>query len=112
MSDIYKACATVLKPGGYLILVTKDMRANGSLRNLSGEIITLCENLGLQYHQRIIGLLATIRDNQLVMRPSFWQTLHVRHASKRGERTHIVAHEDILVFHKPTARPASTPKAS
>jgi modification methylase len=110
MNDVYQACATVLKPGGYLILVTKDMRANGSLRNLSGETITLCENLGLQYHQRIIGLLATIREDQLVMRPSFWQTLHARHARKRGERTHIVAHEDILVFHKPTARAAGAAK--
>jgi modification methylase len=107
MANIYQACATVLKPGGYLILVTKDMRANGSLRNLSGETITLCENLGLQYHQRIIGLLATIRDNHLVMRPSFWQTLHARHARTRGERTHIVAHEDILIFHKPQPAPAA-----
>ena len=111
MADVYKACATVLKPGGYLILVTKDMRTNGSLRNLSGETITLCENLGLHYHQRIIGLLATIRNDQLVMRPSFWQTLHARHARTRGERRHVVAHEDILVFHKPQpARAAQSAK--
>ena len=114
MSDVYRACATVLKPGGYLVLVTKDMRSHGSLRNLSGETITLCENLGLHYHQRIIGLLASIRDTQLVMRPSFWQTLHARHAHARGERTHVVAHEDILVFRKPShpARAASTGEAS
>jgi modification methylase len=100
MAEVYAACFTVLKPGGFLILVTKDMRSQGALRNLSGDTITLCENLGLRYWQRIIGLLATIRDTELVMRPSLWQTLTVRQARARGERTHVVAHEDILIFRK------------
>jgi modification methylase len=101
MADIYEACATVLKPGGFLVLVTKDMRSEGALRNLSGETITLCQDVGLLYWQRVIGLLATIRDSEIVMRPSFWQTLQTRRARTRGERTHVVAHEDVLVFRKP-----------
>jgi modification methylase len=101
MADIYDACAAVLKPGGYLILVTRDMRSGGALQNLSGETIALCEKTGLLYWQHIIGLLATIRDAELVMRPSFWQTLHTRKARARGERTHVAAHEDVLVFRKP-----------
>lgn len=107
MAEVYEACAAVLKPGGFLILVTKDMRSGGALRNLSGETITLCENLGLHYWQRIIGLLTMIRDNELVMRPSFWQTLHARRAHAHGQRTHIVGHEDILVFRKPVGRVGS-----
>jgi modification methylase len=101
MSEVYAACATVLKPGGFLVLVTKDMRADGALHNLSGDTIGLCQDLGLRYWQRIIGLLATIRDGEIVMRPSFWQTLHARRMRARGERTHVVAHEDVLVFRKP-----------
>jgi DNA modification methylase len=107
MSEVYEACATVLKPGGFLVLVTKDMRSDGALHNLSGDTIALCEDLGLRYWQRIIGLLATIRDSELVMRPSFWQVLHARRTRARDERTHIVAHEDVLVFRKP-----STPAAA
>jgi modification methylase len=103
MADVYEACAAVLKPGGFLVLVTKDMRSGGALRNLSGETIALCERVGLRYWQRIIGLLATIRDAEVVMRPSFWQTLHARRARAGGERTHVVAHEDVLVFRNPTA---------
>ena len=103
MSEVYEACATVLKPGGFLLLVTKDMRSGGALHNLSGDTITLCEDLGLRYWQRIIGLLATIRDSEIVMRPSFWQMLHARRTRARGERTHVVAHEDLLVFRKPDA---------
>lgn len=101
MADIYEACATVLKPGGFLVLVTKDMRSAGALRNLSGETIALCQDAGLLYWQRVIGLLATIRDNEIVMRPSFWQTLQTRRARTRSEHTHVVAHEDVLVFRKP-----------
>lgn len=101
MAEVYEACAAVLKPGGYLVLVTKDMRSGGTLHNLSGDTITLCENLGLNYWQRIIGMLATVRDSEIVMRPSFWQTLHARRMRARGERAHVVAHEDVLVFRKP-----------
>jgi modification methylase len=108
MAEVYEACAVVLKPGGFLVLVTKDMRSAGALRNLSGDTITLCEGLGLRYWQRIIGLLATVRDGELVMRPSLWQILAVRRARARGERTHVVAHEDVLVFRKPDTGAAGT----
>jgi modification methylase len=103
MSDVYRACATVLKPGGFLVAVTKDMRSGGggSLRNLSGETITLCQEAGLLYWQRVIGLLASVRDDELIMRPSFWQTLHARRRRAKGDRTQVVAHEDVLVFRKP-----------
>ena len=56
MADVYEACAAVLKPGGFLVCVTKDMRSGGggALRNLSGETIALCEDAGLLYWQRVI----------------------------------------------------------
>ncbi len=115
MAEVYAACATVLKPGGFLVLVTKDMRSGGALHNLSGDAITLCERLDLRYWQRIIGLLATIRDSEIIMRPSFWQMLHARRGHAKGERTHIVGHEDVLVFRNPnlpTAQPTSARKAA
>jgi len=112
MADVYAACAAVLKPGGFLVLVTKDMRSGGALRNLSGETIRLCQDAGLRYWQRIIGLLATLRENELVMRPSIWQVLNVRRARGLGERTHVVAHEDVLVFRKAVAKSSAARKAA
>jgi DNA modification methylase len=103
MADIYAACQRVLKPGGFLVLVTKDMRAKGALRNLAGDTVALCERAGLAYWQHVIALLATIRDDQLIGRPSFWQTLQIRKARARGEHTHLVCHEDVLVFRRPAA---------
>jgi modification methylase len=68
---------------------------------LSGETIALCEGAGLIYWQRVISLLATVRDSESVKRPSFWQTLHARRRREKGDRTQVVAHEDVLVFRKP-----------
>lgn len=107
MTEIYAACAAVLKPGGFFVCVTKDLRSDGALRNLSGETIALCEDAGLLYWQRIIGLLASIRDGELVMRPSFWQMLYTRRRRALGDRTHVVAHEDVLVLRKPPGRAAA-----
>lgn len=103
MAEIYRVCAAVLKPGGFLVLVTKDMRSHGALRNLAGDTIALCEEAGLLYWQHVIALLAAIRDGELVPRPSFWQRMQIKRALKRGERTHLVCHEDVLVFRKPAA---------
>lgn len=112
MADIYAACAAVLKPGGFFVCVTKDLRTDGALRNLSGETIALCEDAGLLYWQRIIGLLASIRDGELVMRPSFWQMLYTRRRRALGDRTHVVAHEDVLVLRKSPGRAATAAQAA
>jgi modification methylase len=105
MLDIYRACATVVKPGGFVVIVTKDMRRHGKLRNLAGETVDLCQRAGLDYWQHIVALLATIRDAELVPRPSFWQITQTRSALVRGDRSHLVCHEDVLVFRRPTNAP-------
>ncbi len=103
MASIYAACARMLTPGGFLIVVTKNLRARGTLRNLAGDTIALCQHVGLDYWQHVIALLAGIgiREGELRARPSFWQLLHARNALAAGERTQLVCHEDVLVFRKP-----------
>jgi modification methylase len=104
MAAIYQASAAVLKPGGFLITVTKELRAGGALHNLAGNTIALCEQAGLRYWQHVIALLATVRDDDLVARPSFWQRTQTRKALERGDPVALVVHEDVLVFRKPLAR--------
>ncbi len=98
MATIYTACARMLSPGGYLVLVTKNLRADGALRNIAGDTITLCQQAGLVFQQHIIALHATLRDDELLPRPSYFQLTQVRQARARGERMHLVCHEDVLVF--------------
>jgi DNA modification methylase len=101
MGRIYSACARMLSPGGYLVLVTKNLRAEGSLRNIAGDTITLCQQIGLEFQQHIIALLAALRDDCILARPSYFQLTHVRQTLARGERTQLVCHEDVLVFQQP-----------
>jgi modification methylase len=100
MASIYAACSEMLKPGGYLVLVTKNMRASGALRNIAGDTITLCQGIGLSFQQHVIALLVALREDELLPRPSYFQLTHVRQALARGERAHLVCHEDVLVFQK------------
>jgi hypothetical protein len=109
MAGIYQACTRMLAPGGFLIIVTKNLRAQGVLRNLAGDTVTLCQHAGLDYWQHVIALLAGIgiREGELRARPSFWQLLHARNALAAGEHTLLVCHEDVLVFRKPKRRRGS-----
>jgi tRNA1(Val) A37 N6-methylase TrmN6 len=100
MADVYTACAAALKPGGFLVVVTKNLRAGGALNDLAGDTVDLCQQAGLRYWQHVIALHAAIRDSELVARPSFWQLSTTRQALARGERIHLVCHEDVLVFRK------------
>lgn len=104
MASIYGACARMLRPGGHLVLVTKNMRWRGTLRNIAGDTTAVCQGLGLVYQQHVIALLATLRDDGLLPRPSYFQMTHVRHALARGERRHLVCHEDVLVFERPATK--------
>jgi modification methylase len=109
MAEVYAACAATLKPGGFLVVVTKNLRAGGELHDLAGDTVELCQQTGLLYWQHVIALHAAIRDSELVPRPSFWQLTTTRRARARGERVHLVCHEDVLVFRKPA--PAASASA-
>ncbi len=112
MARIYAACARMLTPGGYLVVVTKNLRSHGRLRNLAGDTVALCQHAGLDYWQHVIALLVGIRDSELRARPSLWQLLHTRNALQNGERTQLVCHEDVLVFRRePNSRSSGKPKA-
>ena len=110
MVDVYWACAATLKPGGFLVVVTKNLRAGRALNDLAGATVALCQQAGLLYWQHVIALHAAVRDGALVPRPSFWQLSTTRKALARGERLQLVCHEDVLVFRKPDAASAAPAK--
>jgi DNA modification methylase len=102
MAAVYSGCHAVLRPGGLLVTVTKNMRRHGRLVDLAAITRRLASDVGFGYLQHVVALHAGIRDSQLVGRPSFWQLSQVRRARAAGHPIHLVAHEDALVFHKIT----------
>jgi modification methylase len=111
MAGVYAGCFEVLRPGGLLVTVTKNLRRRGRVLDLATITVELATQAGLQYLQRVVALLAAVRDGQLHARPSFWQLTQTRKARARGEPAHLVVHEDVLVFGRPQAAPRPPPRA-
>lgn len=101
MAQVYAGCHGLLRPGGLLVVVTKNTRRAGRLLDLAALTVTLAQAAGFTYLQHVIALHAAIRDDDLVGRPSYWQLAAVRAARAKGGPAHLVAHEDVTVFAKP-----------
>ena len=109
MAAIYTACLAVLRPGGILAVVTKNTRRKGRTLDLAGLTVALAEAAGFTYLQHVVALHAAVRGDDLVARPSFWQTVQLRRAHERGEPVHLVVHEDLEVLLAPS--PKEAPRA-
>lgn len=107
MARVYEGCYRLLRPGGLLVTVTKNTRPQGRLVDLTGITVRLARTAGFAYTQHIVALHAALRDGGLVARPSLWQLSHTRRTRAAGRPAHLVAHEDLGVFTKPTM-PASS----
>jgi hypothetical protein len=113
MAGVYAGCFEVLRPGGLLVTVTRNLRRQGRVFDLAGATVRLAEQAGYQYLQHVIALLAAVRDSGLYPRPSFWQLTQTRRALGRGEPATLLAHEDVLVLQKPLgATPAQRSRAA
>jgi SAM-dependent methyltransferase len=100
MARILAEAASVLRPGGIVALTVRPFWASGGLVDLPGEIGRLAERAGLVLFERNVALLAGLRDDRLVPRPSFFALDQARRARRRGVPRLVVAHEDLVVMRK------------
>jgi modification methylase len=101
-SQILANLARLLRPGGIIAMTVRPYRHAGVLVDLPGHISALAEPAGLILFERDVALLAGLRDDHLVPRSSFFALEQARKAHLRGETRLVIAHEDLLVFRKPT----------
>src|SRR6266511_6444078 len=109
MATVYAGCLQILRPGGLLVTVTRNLRRRGRVFDLAAATVTLAEQAGYQYLQHVVVLLAAVRGGGLHPRPSFWQLTHTRRARGRGEPASLLVHEDVQVFAKPTGSAPAPP---
>jgi tRNA G10 N-methylase Trm11 len=65
MATIYAGCFQLLRPGGRLVTVTRNLRRQGRVFDLAGQTVRLAEQAGYQYLQHVVALLAAVRDSGL-----------------------------------------------
>jgi modification methylase len=95
---ILAGCAALLRPGGTVVVTVRPWRQRGELVDLPGAILAAGAAAGLVPAERCVALLAGLRGQRLVARPSFFQLDNVRKARARSEPWHLIVHEDVLVF--------------
>jgi hypothetical protein len=109
--QILYGCATLLRPGGTVVVTARPWRKHGQLVDLPSAVVGAGVRAGLIPTERCVALLAAVRGGQLVARPSFFQLQAVRKARTAGTPLHLIAHEDVLVFVKPeTPADSAEPK--
>jgi SAM-dependent methyltransferase len=97
---ILHGCATLLRPGGTVVVTARPWRRNGHLVDLPTAVITAGINAGLQPVERCVALLAAVRGGRLIARPSFFQLQQIRKARTAGIPLHLISHEDVLVLQR------------
>lgn len=104
MRDVLSETARVLRPGGIAAMTVRPYWKAGQLVDLPGDLVRVGEQAGLELFERNVVLLAALRDDEVVARPSFFALDQVRRARARGIPRSVVGHEDLLVFRKVAGR--------
>jgi modification methylase len=98
---ILAGCYQALRPGGTAIITCRPVRRHrDDLIDLPGELLAVAASVGFTPVQRCAGMLAAVRDGQIIHRASMFGLMAVRKARAEGIPVHLIAHEDILVFRK------------
>ena len=106
-TQILTGCRALLRPGGTVVVTARPWRQRGELVDLPGAVLAAGASAGLIPAERCVALLAGLRGQRLIPRPSFFQLDNVRKARARGEPWHLIVHEDVLVFRAPGTCPGS-----
>ena len=104
-TGILAGCATLLRPGGIVVVTVRPWRKHGDLVDLPSAVVAAGTSAGLTKLERCVALLAAVRDGRLVPRPSFFQLQQVRKARSLGVPMHLIAHEDVIIFVKRGGEP-------
>jgi len=102
LQEILVGCRQLLCPSGLLVLTARPYRHHDQLVDLPVQLTQVAETAGLVLFERNAALLVGLREDRLVPRPSFFQLDRVRKARARGLPLRIIAHEDVLVFRRPS----------
>lgn len=97
-TDILAGCAAVLRPGGLVVVTARPYRRGRELVDIPGMVLAAGTAAGLTPIDRLIALIAGVRDGHSIPRASFFQLRNLRVARAAGDPQWLVVHEDLLAF--------------
>ncbi|WP_084515450.1 TRM11 family SAM-dependent methyltransferase [Nocardia acidivorans] len=98
---VLAASAPYVCPGGHLVITARPWRQHTELIDLPAHILTCATLAGLEPTERCVALLGRLAEGEFIARSSFFQRDFVVKKRQAGLPTHLIAHEDVLVFRKP-----------
>lgn len=99
--EILEGCYQLLKPGGCLVMTTRPFRRGGEFCDVPGRAWHAAIDAGFEPLERCVALLAGVREDKLVPRPSFFQLGHTRAQNAAGIPVHLLCHEEVHVLTRP-----------
>ncbi|MEY9969256.1 modification methylase [Streptacidiphilus sp. MAP12-16] len=102
---ILTGCRALLADGATVAVTARPWREHGEFVDLPAAVIGAGRAAGLVPVERCVALLAAVRDEGLVARPSFYQLKNIREARAAGVPMHLIVHEDVLIFRNELTSP-------
>lgn len=103
-TQILASCHELLRPGGTVVITARPVRRQrDDLIDLPSHLHDAATSVGCEPVERCVALLAAVREDRLVHRASMFALIAARRARADGIPVSVLAHEDVLVFRKPTS---------
>ncbi|MCC3762635.1 hypothetical protein K3N28_06065 [Glycomyces sp. TRM65418] len=101
LEAVFAGCLLALKPGGFAVVTARPFTEAGALVDFPSFVIRAGLAAGLTLAERRVALLARW-DGALHPHVTFFHLHNVREARRQGKKLFARAHEDVLVFRKPS----------
>lgn len=101
LEAVFAGCLVALKPGGFAVVTARPFTEAGALVDFPSFVIRAALAAGLNLAERRVALLSRW-DGVLRPHVTFFHLHNVREARRKGKKLFARAHEDVLVFQKPS----------
>ncbi|WP_017623451.1 TRM11 family SAM-dependent methyltransferase [Nocardiopsis chromatogenes] len=98
---ILAACRGLLEPGAHVVITTRPFRTKGVLVDFPGRVMDAAAEAGLEPVGRCAALMCALREEGVVRRTSFFQSIETARQRRLGLPAHVVQHEDALILQNP-----------
>lgn len=102
LEAVFAGCLSVLKPGGHMVITARPFTDAGQLVDFPAMVIRAGLAAGFDLTERCAALLARWDGHVLHPHTTFFHLHNVRTARAAGKTVFARAHEDVLIFRRPT----------